>query len=71
MPNMPDVPDAHLKLATGELGEVLRDLCFSMLMPETGARVQKIAGCIAGADRALDRLRYGVLKQERPPSVDA
>lgn len=58
--------DRHLILASAEIAEAMRDLLFAELMPESEARVTRIASCIAGFERALDRLRYDVLKQERP-----
>lgn len=58
--------DRHLVLASAEITEVTRDLLFAELMPESEARVMRIAACIAGFERALSRLRYDVLKQERP-----
>lgn len=62
----PDTTAAHLRLACAEIAEALADAIFAMAMPAAEARVSRLAGCVMGIERALDRIRYDVLKQERP-----
>ena len=58
-PRLPDdkIFEAQFKLAMGEMAECFRDFMFAMLLPSVEHRTSKIAGCVAGMDRALDRLR--------------
>jgi hypothetical protein len=60
-----DTAEAHLKLACREVAEALADAMFALAMPAP-SRVAKLAGCVAGFERAVERIRYDVLKQERP-----
>lgn len=63
---------AHLRLACAEIAEALADAIFAMAMPPSESRVIRLAGCVAGWERAVERIRYDVLKQERPkPAVAA
>lgn len=55
-----------LAVTNAEIAECLRDLCFAINMPDDGHRVNKISGCVAGLERATQRLRYMVLGQEMP-----
>lgn len=64
------VAEAHLKLAGTEIAEALSDVFDVLRMPNTEARVAKLAGCVAGFERATNRIRYDVLKQERPVDVE-
>jgi hypothetical protein len=52
-----------LAVANAEIAECLRDLCFALNMPDAEGRVQKIAGCVEGLNRAIRRIETMVLGQ--------
>ena len=52
-----DTPTRKLQLASSEIAEVLRDLTFSVLCPDSEHKVAKVAGCAAGLARVHNRLR--------------
>lgn len=58
-------------VANAEIAECLRDLNFALCMPEHEGRVQKIAGCIEGIERAVKRLRLNVLSQKEVVYIPA
>jgi hypothetical protein len=47
----------RVRQAAAETAEVLGDLAYIPLMPADEHRVAKVAGCVAGLERAIGRLR--------------
>lgn len=60
-----DNTERKMILAISEINEATRDLAGAVLMPDTNQKVSKIAGCVAGYERASARLMEACAEIDR------
>jgi hypothetical protein len=61
--NTEDAKHRSLNVSNAEIAECLRDLCYAANMPGNEHRIMKVAGCVAGMERAIGRIENNVLMQ--------
>lgn len=53
----PPIQGRGLVVAQAEILEILRDLNFALLSPLSESRNARLAGCVAGLERSIERIR--------------